>query len=60
MYEMFSKVTESFNHLKGHLSQFIISEGNKLVQDEKLKQDEFVQKLIELRDKTVYIFVKSF
>jgi cullin 3 len=60
MYDMFSKVTEAFGHLKGHLSQFIISEGNKLVLDEKLKQDEFVQKIIELRDKMINIFGKAF
>lgn len=60
MYDMFSRVTDSFGHLKVHLLNFIINEGNKLVQDEKLKQDEFVQKLIELRDKIVSFYIKSF
>lgn len=60
MYDMFSKVTDAFSLLKTSLSQFIVNEGNKLVQDEKLKQDEFVTKLIELRDKMVSFYHKSF
>jgi len=60
MHDMFSKVPDAFGLMKTHLSGYIISEGNKLVVDEKLKQDEFVGKLIELRDKMMLIFVKSF
>lgn len=37
-----------------------MNEGNKLVGDDKLKNDEFVQKLIELRDKMMAIHGKSF
>lgn len=37
-----------------------MSEGSKLVQDEKLKHDEFVAHIIELRDKMMNIYVKSF
>jgi len=31
MYDMFSKVGDAFTLMKGHLSQYIVSEGNKLV-----------------------------
>lgn len=60
MFDMFSRVLDALELLKKHLTNYIVTEGNKLVQDDKLKQDEFVAKLIELRDKMVSIFMKSF
>jgi hypothetical protein len=48
MYELFSKDKSkpAFNQLKLHLSNFIITEGNKLVADNNLKPDELVSKII--------------
>lgn len=60
MYELFSKVPPAFAILGKHLTQYIVNEGNKLVGDDKLKHDEYVSKVIELRDKMLNIFVKSF
>lgn len=60
MHELLSKVPEAFITLGKHLGNYIIMEGNKLVQDDKLKHDEFVSKVIELRDKMVNIQVRSF
>lgn len=60
LYEMFSKMPETLTLLKTHLSQYIVEEGEKLVKDDKLKHDEFVQKLIDLRDKMISIYMKSF
>jgi hypothetical protein len=37
-----------------------VNEGNKLVADDKLKHDEFVARVIELRDKMMNIYTKSF
>ena len=42
MHDLFSRVQEAFNYLAKNLAQYIVNEGNKLVQDEKLKHDEFV------------------
>mmetsp|Transcript_4995 Transcript_4995/g.3623 ORF Transcript_4995/g.3623 Transcript_4995/m.3623 type:complete len:137 (-) Transcript_4995:1020-1430(-) len=60
MFEMFSKVPESFTLLKQHLQMFIEEEGVKLVQDVSLKEDAFVAKLIEHRNKMMNFFTKSF
>ena len=46
LYTMFNKRPASFELLRKHLADYIIDEGNKLVQDEKLKNDDFVTKLI--------------
>jgi cullin 3 len=60
MYELFSKVVPAFNQLKQHMQTFIITEGNKLVNDDKLKHDEYVTKIIDLREKMLNILLKSF
>jgi len=60
MHDMFQKVTDAFNLMKNHLSNYIINEGNKLVQDDKLKYSEFVTQIISLRDKMMNIYIKSF
>ena len=60
MHELFSKVPESFQALSKHLSNYIIAEGQKLIQDDKLKPDEFVANVISLREKMFNIHVKSF
>jgi hypothetical protein len=60
MYELFSKVPDAFQHLTKQLSNFIVSEGTKLVQDDKLKHDEFVANVIQLREKMFNIQQKSF
>ena len=60
MHDLFSRVQEAFNYLAKNLAQYIVTEGNKLVQDEKLKHDEFVAQVIDLRDKMLNIYVKSF
>jgi cullin 3 len=60
MFDLFSKVPEAFNILGKNLAQFIISEGSKLVLDDKLKHDEFVARVIELREKMMNIYIKSF
>ncbi len=46
LYSIFSKRLKSFELLKRSLSDFIVMEGLKLVQDEKLKNEEFVVQLI--------------
>ena len=60
MHELFFKVQDSFNQMKLHLSNYIVNEGNKLVADQNLKHDEFVGKVIDLRDKMLNIYQRSF
>jgi cullin 3 len=60
MFELFSKVPEAFASLTKQLSAYIISEGTKLIQDDKLKPDEFVANVIQLREKMFNIHMKSF
>jgi cullin 3 len=60
LYELFSKVPEAFACLTKHLSAFIVSEGTKLMQDDKVKPDEFVANVISLREKMFSIHLRSF
>ena len=46
LYTIFSRRPKSFELLKRSLRDYIVMEGFKLVQDEKLKIEEFVVKLI--------------
>lgn len=47
---MFSRRPKSLELLKKALSEYIVTEGFKLVQDEKLKNEEFVNQLMVLRE----------
>lgn len=60
MFELFSKVPEAFAALTKHLSAFIVAEGTKLMQDDKVKPDEFVANVIALREKMFGIHSRSF
>ena len=51
LYNMFSRRNESFEILRKHLSDYIITEGSKLVADDKLKNEDLVVKLIDLNRK---------
>lgn len=55
MYELFSKVPDAFQQLSKHLSAYIVSEGQRLIADEKLKPDEFVANVISLRERMMNI-----
>ena len=48
LYNMFQRRHDSFELLKKYMSHHIVEEGNKLVQDEKMKDQDLVTKLIEL------------
>lgn len=50
IYNMFLRRPASFELLRKHLADFIVNEGNKLVNEE-IKNDEFVVKLIDLRER---------
>ena len=50
LYNMFSRRDASFELLRSHIRDYIANEGSKLVQDEKLKNEELVVRLIELRE----------
>lgn len=50
VYNMLQRRQASFELLRKHLSEFIVTEGSKLVNEE-LKNDELVIKLIDLRER---------
>ena len=50
VYNMFHRRPASFELMRKHLADFIISEGNKMVNEEQ-KNDELVVKLMDLRDR---------
>jgi len=57
LYSIFSRRPKSFELLKRSLSDYIVLEGFKLVQDDKLRIEEFVVKLIQLRESIYEIYV---
>ena len=60
MFELFHKVPKAFALMKSQLQYAIVNEGNKLFSDDKLKHDEFVTRIIVLREKMFTILTKSF
>ena len=42
LYNMFTRRNDSFKILRDNLSEYIITEGNKLVNDEKMKNEDLV------------------
>lgn len=48
LYNMFTRRNDSFKILRDNISGYIIAEGSKLVNDDKLKNEDLVQKLITL------------
>ena len=50
VYNMFSRRPASFELLRKQLAEFIVNEGNKLVSEE-VKNEEFVTKIIDLRER---------
>ena len=59
VYDMFHRRPASFELLRKHLSEFIVAEGSKLVADERMKNEELVVKLIELRERVNAIQIKA-
>ena len=59
VYNMFSRRDASFELLRNHIRDYIANEGSKLVEDEKLKNEDLVIRLIELRERINEIHVKS-
>lgn len=55
---MFSLIPSAFNNLRNHFSAYIVDEGTKLVEDEKLKNEDLVTKLITLRERIIEIYSK--
>ena len=51
---------EAFQQLSKHLSAYIVSEGQRLIADDKLKPDEFVANVISLREKMMGVHQRSF
>jgi cullin 3 len=60
MYELFQRVADAFSLLSKQLSTYIVSEGQKLIADDKMKPDEFVSNVIALREKMMNIHSRSF
>ena len=59
VYKMFSRREASFELLRNHIRDYIANEGSKLVQDDKLKNEELVVRLIDLREAINDLHVKA-
>ena len=59
MFQLFSRRQKSFDLLKKCLSEFIASEGSKLVADTNLKTDDFIQQLMRLRELIIEIATQA-
>ena len=59
LYNMFSRRDASFELLRNHIRDYIADEGGKLVTDEKLKNEDLVVRLIELRERVNELHCKA-
>jgi len=59
LYNMFSRRDASFELLRNHIRDYIADEGGKLVTDEKLKNEDLVVRLIELRERINELHCKA-
>lgn len=59
LYGMFTRRTNSFELLRRYLSQYIVDEGQKIILDERLKNEELVIRLIELNQRIKGIMLQS-
>jgi len=53
MFGLFKKCPNALDMFKQTLKAFIVAEGNKLVKNENIQNDELVKKIIEFRQKMV-------
>jgi len=59
MFGLFKKCPNALDMFKQTLKAFIVAEGNKLVKNENIQNDELVKKIIEFRQKMVDLLQKS-
>lgn len=59
MFGLFKKCPNALEMFKQSLKAFIVAEGNKLVKNENIQNDELVKKIIEFRQKMVDLLQKS-
>jgi len=53
MYSLFKRCAPALNELKQELKKYIVSEGQKLVRNEDIQNDELVKKIIDFRDRMI-------
>ena len=58
-YSVLKKRQPAFDLLRRALADYVVAEGTKLVADQTLKTEEFVARLITLREQIVEIYLKS-
>lgn len=59
LYTVLKKRTPAFDLLRKALADYVVAEGGKLVADQALKTEEFVAKLISLRELIVEIYQRA-
>lgn len=59
MYSLFKKSPNALNVLKECLKKYIVGEGEKLVRNNEISNDELIKKLIEFRQRMIELLAKS-
>ena len=59
MYSLFRRCPAALEDFKAELKSFIFAEGQKLVRNEEIQNDELVRKLIEFKESMNELLVKS-
>ena len=59
MYSLFRRVPVALNELKTELKNYIVGEGQKLIQSESITNEQLVKNIIEFRDKILELHQKA-
>lgn len=59
MFSLFKKIPNALEQFKAHLKSFIVSEGQKLVRNDSISNDELVRKIIEFRHRMIELWNNS-
>jgi hypothetical protein len=59
MFSLFKKCPASLDQFKFHLKNYIVLEGQKLVRNDSIANDELVRKIIQFRERMVALLTKS-
>ena len=59
MYSLFRRCPKALEALKSELKAYIVAEGQKLIRNEGIQNDELVKKLIQFKERMSDLLIKS-
>ena len=59
MFSLFKKCPNALDLFKNHLKNYIVQEGQKLIRNDSIQNDDLIKKLIEFRNKIIELLMMS-